>query len=138
MELFFPAVLQMPVIGLAAVFYQNVAPRDLEVSTICGIGLFTFAFALCGHHLQHSHVWLSFGPVLNRIYISPAQHQIHHSSDPRHRDKNFGVKFAVWDTLFGTLYVPKDHETLQVGLPDADPQDFETVTQLYFLPLPRR
>jgi sterol desaturase/sphingolipid hydroxylase (fatty acid hydroxylase superfamily) len=134
MELFFPAFLQMPVIGLAAVFYQNVSPRDMEVATIFGIGVFTFIFGLVGHHLQHSHVWLSFGPVLSRVYVSPAQHQIHHSVDPRHRDKNFGVKFAVWDVLFGTLYVPKFREAIQVGLPKSDTREFRKVSELYFRP----
>lgn len=134
MELLFPALLQMPVIGLAAVFYQNVSPRDLEVGMIFGIGLFTFLFGLLGHHLQHSHVWLSFGPTLSRLYISPAQHQIHHSRDPRHRDRNFGVKFAVWDMLFGTLYVPAFRETFLVGLPEADPGRFTKVRDLYFRP----
>jgi sterol desaturase/sphingolipid hydroxylase (fatty acid hydroxylase superfamily) len=66
--------------------------------------------------------------------VSPIQHQVHHSIDPRHRNKNFGVKFAVWDVLFGTLYVPREPETLQVGLPDADPQEFSTVRKLFFLP----
>jgi sterol desaturase/sphingolipid hydroxylase (fatty acid hydroxylase superfamily) len=134
MELLFPAVLHAPVIGLAGVFYQNLSTQDMQITTIFGIGIFAFVFGLLGHHLQHSHVWLSFGPVLSRVYISPAQHQIHHSSDPRHRDKNFGVKFAVWDALFCTLYVPKAPETIQVGLPDADPQEFSTVCKLYFLP----
>ena len=55
-------------------------------------------------------------------------------ADPRHRDKNFGEKFALWDALFGTLYVPKEREILQVGLQNADPREFATVRQLYFLP----
>ena len=99
--------------------------------------LFPFVFGLFGHHLQHSRVWLSFGPWLSRLYICPAQHQIHYSRDPRYRDKNSGVKFAVWDALFGTLYVPKEPETLQVGLSDADPRDFTTISKLYFLPFAR-
>ncbi|BCA56842.1 fatty acid hydroxylase [Nitrospira sp. KM1] len=137
MELLFPALLQMPVIGFAAVFYQNVAPRDLEVDTVFGIGLFTFAFGLLGHHLQHSHIWLSFGPILSRLYISPAQHQIHHSVDARHRNRNFGVKFAIWDTLFGTLYVPPGRETIQLGVPNQKTVVFTSVTRIYFLPFVR-
>ena len=134
MELFLPAFMQMPVIGLASVFYQNVVPRDLEVTTIFGVGLFAFVFGLFGHHLQHSHVWLSFGPLLSRLYISPAQHQIHHSRDVRHSNKNFGVKFALWDWLFGTLYVPTCRESLRVGLLESDTHGFTNVGQLYFRP----
>ena len=134
MELLVPAFLQAPAIGLVSVFYQNLLPHDMEMTMVFGVSLFPFVFALFGHHLQHSHVWLSFGPWLSRLYISPAQHQIHHSSDPRHRDKNFGVKFAVWDALFGTLYIPKAPETIQVGLPGIASCEFSTVRQLYFLP----
>jgi len=128
-----PAVLQMPVFGLGVVLFQNVSPGDLGIATIGGIGIFTVICNLVGFNLRHSHVWVSFGPVFNRLLISPAQHQIHHSMDPRHLNKNFGVKLAVWDTLFGTLYVPRERETLTVGLAGSAPH-FQTVGQLYFRP----
>ena len=101
---------------------------------IFGVSIVGFVLALLGTHLRHSHIWMSYGPVLNRLFMSPAHHQIHHSIDPRHWNKNFSVKLAVWDALFGTLYNPGAPETLQVGLPDADPRDFTTVRKLYFLP----
>lgn len=70
-------------------------------------------------HLQHSHMWISFGGVLGRIFISPAHHQVHHSADPKHFNKNFGSCLAVWDWLFGTLYVPqKEREPLRFGFDD--------------------
>jgi hypothetical protein len=50
-------------------------------------------------------VWLSFGRVMEHVVLSPAQHQVHHSLDPRHHDKNFGEGFSLWDWLCGTLYV---------------------------------
>jgi len=95
----------------------------------------TLPFAyLFGAVLQHSPLPISYGPLVNRLIVSPIQHQVHHSIDPRHRNKNFGLKFALWDALFGTLYVPRGTEQLKVGLPDADPQEFSTVGKLYFLP----
>ena len=134
MEFFVTAILRTPVIGLAFVFYQNISAHDLEVTTIFGISVVSFMYGLSGFHLQHSHLPISYGPLVNRFIVSPIQHQVHHSIDLRHRNKNFGVKFAVWDALFGTLYVPKAPETIRVGLPDADPRDFTTVRKLYFLP----
>jgi sterol desaturase/sphingolipid hydroxylase (fatty acid hydroxylase superfamily) len=77
-------------------------------------------YVFFGGHLRHSHVWLSYGRVLEHVLISPAQHQIHHSSDPRHHDKNYGEIFAIWDWMFGTLYVPKGPEVLQFGIAGAD------------------
>ena len=58
-------------------------------------------------HLQHSHMWIAFTGALGRIFISPAHHQVHHSDNPKHYNTNFGSCLALWDWLFGTLYVPQ-------------------------------
>ena len=78
-------------------------------------------------HLQHTHMWISFRGVLGRIFISPAHHQVHHSGDPKHFNKNFGSCLALWDWMFGTLYVPaKEREKLTFGFPDhADAHTFK-------------
>ena len=124
------AVCNAPVVGLAAVFYQNFVGGEVQLLSIFGISI----LGLLGSHLRHSHILFCFPHSLSRIVLSPAQHVIHHSIDTQHWNKNFGVKLAIWDALFGTLYVPREPETLQVGLPDADPREFSTVRQLYFLP----
>lgn len=74
-------------------------------------------------HLQHSHVWISFTGVLGRIFVSPAHHQVHHSADPKHFNRNFGSCLALWDWMFGTLYIPsKERERLTFGVePDRFP-----------------
>ena len=70
-------------------------------------------------HLQHSHMWISFRGLLGRIFVSPAHHQVHHSSNPKHFNKNFGSCLALWDWMFGTLYVPqKEREPLTFGFGD--------------------
>lgn len=76
-------------------------------------------FYLFGYHLRHTDIWVDYGPKFSRILISPAQHQIHHSLDPRHRDKNLGYMLAIWDGLFGTLYVPEKREALTFGIKDS-------------------
>ncbi len=78
------------------------------------------AYVFFGAHLRHSHVWLSYGRTLEHILISPAQHQVHHSSDPKHHDKNYGEVFAIWDWMFGTLYIPEGKEDLTFGIADRD------------------
>jgi sterol desaturase/sphingolipid hydroxylase (fatty acid hydroxylase superfamily) len=134
MEFFITGLLQAPVIGLAGVFYQDISPHDFDVTTIFGISMVSFMYGLSGFHLQHSHLPISYGPLVNRFIVSPIQHQAHHSIDARHHNKNFGVKFAIWDVLFNTLYIPRKPELMHYGLPDADPHDFSTVRKLYFLP----
>ncbi len=78
------------------------------------------SYVFFGGHLRHSHIWLSYGRVMEHILISPAQHQVHHSSDPKHHDKNYGEVFAIWDWMFGTLYVPDGPEDLTFGIADRD------------------
>jgi sterol desaturase/sphingolipid hydroxylase (fatty acid hydroxylase superfamily) len=68
-------------------------------------------------HLQHSQLWLSFTGWLGRLFMSPAHHQIHHSRDPAHFNKNLGSCLALWDWMFGTLYIPSRHpEKLEFGV----------------------
>jgi sterol desaturase/sphingolipid hydroxylase (fatty acid hydroxylase superfamily) len=32
---------------------------------------------------------------------------VHHSANPKHFNKNFGSCLALWDWMFGTLYMPQ-------------------------------
>jgi sterol desaturase/sphingolipid hydroxylase (fatty acid hydroxylase superfamily) len=92
-------------------------------------------FHLLGSNLRHSHIWWSFGPALSRILISPAQHQIHHSKAPEHWNKNFGEAFALWDWLFGTLYVPgRSPEPLEFGIAGAAGQEHGSLWAAYSVP----
>jgi sterol desaturase/sphingolipid hydroxylase (fatty acid hydroxylase superfamily) len=108
----------------------------LDGYTILGVNVVLFLFLVLGFNLQHSHVWLSFGP-LDRVFVSPATHQIHHSTDPRHFGKNYGNVFALWDGLAGTLVRPREFAPLQFGLgTDGDPRD-RTLLGLYVGPIVR-
>jgi sterol desaturase/sphingolipid hydroxylase (fatty acid hydroxylase superfamily) len=109
-------LVQSAIVGLIqGVLLGSLGPGT-EVAMIAGINAF-FVLANAGlAALHHSHVWLSYGPLVERILISPAQHQIHHSQDPAHFDKNFGNSLALWDWMFCTLYVIRGSENLTFGL----------------------
>ena len=128
------AVVGALIAGLGAALYTSSTGAGVDLPTLFEVNVIQFAFFTFAFQLRHSHVWLSYGPVLSWIFISPAQHQIHHSTDPRHWDKNFGFMFAIWDAMFRSLYIPRSRETFRIGAPNADPQDFSSVTRLYFLP----
>lgn len=53
-------------------------------------------------HLDADYHW---GP-LNRILNSPRLHRWHHADVPEAYGKNFANMFSLWDTLFGTYYLP--------------------------------
>jgi sterol desaturase/sphingolipid hydroxylase (fatty acid hydroxylase superfamily) len=85
--------------------------------------------------LGHSHLWISYGPWLNRIFISPAHHQIHHSSEPGHHNKNHGILLAIWDSLFGTLCLPGQSPPKEFGLAGPDRRIHQGVKAFYLEPL---
>jgi sterol desaturase/sphingolipid hydroxylase (fatty acid hydroxylase superfamily) len=68
---------------------------------------------------QHSHVSTSLGP-LNYFVPLGDMHQIHHSAELKHRDKNFGNVSLLFDWMFGTLYIPQPGETVRLGLNDQE------------------
>ncbi|MEM8655931.1 MAG: sterol desaturase family protein, partial [Pseudomonadota bacterium] len=106
------------VVGTVQALMLFLLMGKIDIITIGSVNAGYFIFNALGSNLRHSHVWLSYGPVLEHILISPAQHQVHHSSDPKHYNKNYGEVFAFWDWMFGSLYVPKTHEILNFGLSD--------------------
>lgn len=89
---------------------------DLTFAEIAGANAFVVLFNMTVTNFQHSHIWISFGPALEHIFISPAQHQVHHSVEPRHFNRNYGQALAIWDWMFGTLYVNRERETVTFGL----------------------
>jgi sterol desaturase/sphingolipid hydroxylase (fatty acid hydroxylase superfamily) len=109
-------LVQSGIVGLVQGVLLGTLGPGTEIAMIAGINAF-FVVANAGlAALHHSHVWLSYGPVIERVLISPAQHQIHHSTDPAHYDRNFGNSLALWDWMFGTLYVIRGPEDLAFGL----------------------
>jgi sterol desaturase/sphingolipid hydroxylase (fatty acid hydroxylase superfamily) len=100
---------------------------------VLGVNAILFGWYALGFNLRHSHIWLSYPAWLSHILISPAQHQIHHSREPRHFDKNMGFIFAFWDAIWGTLYVPRKKEEFGYGLSGEDDR-YSSVGALYARP----
>lgn len=91
-------------------------------------------FYFFGFHLRHSHIWLPYKGVWGKLLISPAHHQVHHSSAERHWDKNLGFIFAVWDWMFGTLYPVDEREAFETGMNGREESEYHSVLAMYFLP----
>ncbi len=105
-----------------------------QVFTVYHLNVGLILFYLAGYNLRHSHIWLAYPRWLSHILVSPAQHQIHHSAEPRHFDKNIGFMFAFWDWIAGTLYVQKGREEFSLGLHGGEHRMFDSVLKLYVLP----
>jgi len=68
--------------------------------------------AVWGMHI-HSNINLQTGN-LQKIINGPEIHRWHHSTG-KGRNRNFATKFAFWDWIFGTAYLP-DYKPGEYGL----------------------
>jgi len=132
-ELFVMAALPNLATGLVSGAVWYLAAGTVGFYTFLGLHVFIAAFNLIAN-LRHFQVWISFGPAVNRWLISPAHHQIHHSCEARHFGKNRGFELAVWDRLFGTLYVPVQEEQFRLGLGDGTDGAWHGVGRMYGWP----
>lgn len=67
--------------------------------------------------------------------MSPAQHQIHHSADPTHADRNYGTVLSIWDWLGGSLHTtPKTPQELRFGLCEVSATSATSATRLLVAP----
>lgn len=103
-------------VGLTGGILHYVLGAGAAPLTLSGSNAILVSFIFLTVHLQHSHVWISFTGVWGRIFLSPAHHQIHHSANPVHFNRNFGSCLSLWDWAFGTLHVPaRAREPLTFG-----------------------
>lgn len=107
---------QSVVIGIIMGVLVGVFDNNASLAKIAGANAFIVLSNATVANFHHMHIWVSFGPVLERFVISPAQHQVHHSTDPAHYNKNFGNVLAIWDWMFGTLHVTGACENITFGL----------------------
>lgn len=127
-------VLSALILGVVDGIFRTIYAASPTTMVLFNLNIFLFLFYLAGYNLRHSHVWVSYPQAVSHFLVSPAQHQIHHSSAEKHFDKNLGFIFAFWDAFAGTLYVPKGRENLKFGLDGDEHQAFDSVWQLYARP----
>jgi sterol desaturase/sphingolipid hydroxylase (fatty acid hydroxylase superfamily) len=102
--------------GLLHGIFIYAAGKSVGIYTIDQANVIVVAFLFLLAHLQHSQVWIPLGGLPGRLFLSPAHHQIHHSIDPAHYDRNLGSFLAIWDWMFGTLVIPsKESPRLKFG-----------------------
>jgi alkylglycerol monooxygenase len=70
-------------------------------------------YAVAGIHLliafwHHTRLINKLGWV-EKIFVTPAHHRVHHGVNPQYLDKNFSEFLIIWDRIFGT-YAPEEEE----------------------------
>ncbi|MFL5295932.1 MAG: sterol desaturase family protein [Phenylobacterium sp.] len=78
-----------------------------------------FALLFVWQLAVHNEWTPRIGP-LEWLFITPSNHRVHHSLEPRHFNRNYGGVLIVWDRLFGS-YAPEGPAILHdFGLTDFD------------------
>jgi sterol desaturase/sphingolipid hydroxylase (fatty acid hydroxylase superfamily) len=92
-------------------------PLMLLSPSLIVIGVYN-TVALVHFRLYHCPIRTNYGP-LRYVLVTPQSHRIHHASDPRLQNSNFGIFFSVWDHIFGTQHQSYDRYVTQLGLQDS-------------------
>ncbi|MCR9205813.1 MAG: sterol desaturase family protein, partial [Halobacteriovoraceae bacterium] len=121
-------------LGITLALFSFLNQKPIQGWDILGVNLFGFLFNALFANLRHSPVPISFG-LLECVFISPRMHQVHHSNNPKHWDKNYGVALALWDQIAGSYYRPSSSEAkdLKFGLhqnPSKDSKEWKEATTL--------
>ena len=119
-------------IGLVTGVFIYLFGAMIDIYMVLGVNAFLFFFSLIGSNLRHSHVPISYGRFIEKWFISPKQHQIHHSR--KHFDKNYGGYIAIWDRIFGTLCLSNSVKVMKFGLRVNQMKDYLSLKDLILRP----
>jgi len=78
---------------------------------------------------QHSHHVPKLG-ILEKIFVTPSIHRVHHGKNELYLDKNYGSTFLIWDQLFGTYQA--ETEPVVYGIKNPDYVDDNPVKAIFF------
>jgi sterol desaturase/sphingolipid hydroxylase (fatty acid hydroxylase superfamily) len=87
--------------------------HPLAIAATIGLGL-VYQFFL------HTRLNITLGP-LEWVLNTPTHHRVHHASNDRCLDRNYGSVLIIWDRLFGTFATAPADEPLRYGLKGRAP-----------------
>jgi sterol desaturase/sphingolipid hydroxylase (fatty acid hydroxylase superfamily) len=134
LEEFLTAILIAVTTSLVHGIFLYLNGTSAYYAQIGGHNVLMLIFYMTFYHLRHTQIWLPVTGFWGHVIQSPAHHQLHHSTNPRHYNKNFGFCLSLWDWVFGTLYIPEKHEKLTFGIGEEGTKYNKLIPYL-FLPI---
>ncbi len=64
----------------------------------------------------HTELVGKLGPV-ERVVNTPSLHRVHHATNPRYLDRNYGATLIIWDRLFGTYEEERERPVYGITKP---------------------
>ena len=71
-------------------------------------------FVMGWDFLVHSQRVPKLNWLVERIFVTPSNHRVHHSKQVKYIDKNFAVMFVFWDVIFGSFM--EEGDDVRIGL----------------------
>ena len=124
------AITQGIIVGLFFFLFGN----QVTLLMVLGANAFNFTFNILGSNLRHSPISVPYPNWLERYFISPSQHHIHHSNSFKHKDKNFGIILSCWDRWFGSFCHSKKSDNIAYGVHDSLGEKENSLSYLYIRP----
>ena len=120
------------ILALSLFFEYGGRPDLPEFGAAFWVALPVVAINIVLNRFTHSHVVFSLGPTLDRVFVTPAVHVIHHSRDIR--DVNYGNAIAIWDVMFGTYHQHDVRTPIKLGITEFDDGHYRNIVQALFEP----
>jgi len=112
---FSTALRQTPVVSFNGIMLLALLPPavfgfDLKYAVIAlEINLF-IQFFVHTEAVRRLPRWFEF------LFNTPSHHRVHHGSNPKQIDTNFGGVFIIWDRVFGTFVDEEDAGQIRYGV----------------------
>ena len=91
----------------------------VAVLAVLGVPLDVFVAVSSFHYtvqLYNHNALVKKSGFLDKVFVTPSNHRVHHGLDPLYIDKNFGGTFLIWDKLFGTYQVERADTPMEYGV----------------------
>jgi len=90
----------------------------------------------CAGQFHHSNWRLPLGieRVLQKLFVTPRMHGIHHSIVLRETNSNWGTIFSLWDRLHHSQRIDVSQDAITIGVPAYRDETELTLGKLLLLP----
>jgi sterol desaturase/sphingolipid hydroxylase (fatty acid hydroxylase superfamily) len=75
---------------------------------------FTSQVAVLFQFWVHTEYIRKLHPAIEYILATPSNHRVHHGSQPKYINKNYGATFVIWDRIFKTYQA--EEEQVEYGI----------------------
>ena len=82
-----------------------------------------FQFWVHTEYIKKLPRWIEY------IFATPSNHRVHHGSQEKYIDKNFGATFIIWDRMFGTFQQEEERPRYGLTIPVHSGNPFRLVFQ---------